>query len=189
MHHEDVICGEVHSFVRAGNRGIVPFRNLAQEYTGDNVLGEMEFRSHAGNVVSRYVSAKDRWEMQNPKAVLILEGLELIVVHRAIGGAKIHGAFGDLLDAAAGADGLIVDLKIGIFLVVLVKPFGIHRVRKRRVGTGDRERAIRPQNAGHGEHYQEHSCDSLHGLSPSEMNVFPEVASMRTDCYGIVTAD
>src|SRR5256885_17134491 len=93
MHHDDVVCGEVHSFVRAGNRGIVPFRNLAQEYTGDNVLGEMEFCSHAGNVVSRYVSAKDRWEMQNPKAVLILEGLELIVVHRAIGGAEIHGAF------------------------------------------------------------------------------------------------
>src|SRR3989454_9189600 len=162
MHYDDVVCGEVHSFVRAGNRGIIPFRDLAQEYTCDSVLGEIEFCSHAGNVVSRYVSAEDRWEMQNPKAVLILKSLKLIVVHGTIGGAEIHGAFGDLLDAAAGADGLIVDFKIGIFLVVFVKPFGIHGVRKRCAGTGDRERTVRPQNTGDSENYHEQSCYSLH---------------------------
>src|SRR6266851_2271092 len=188
MHHDDVVCGEVHSFVRAGNRGIIPFRNLAQEYTCDSVLGEIEFCSHAGNVVSRYVSAEDRWEMQNPKAVLILESLELIVVHRAIGGAEIHGAFGDLLDAAAGADGLIVDFKIGVFLVVFVKPFGIHGVRKCCARTGDREHAVRPQNTGDGENCREHSYKSLHASSPSEIIcLFPGMPSMPCDCYSIVT--
>src|SRR6266851_1192669 len=185
MHHDDVVCGEVHSFVRAGNRGIIPFRNLAQEYTCDSVLGEIEFCSHAGNVVSRYVSAEDRWEMQNPKAVLILESLELIVVHGAIGGAEIHGAFGDLLNAAAGADRLIVNLKIGVLLVVFVKPLGIHGVRKCCARTVDRERAFRPQNASDGKNYQEHSCNSLHSSSPSESIVFSRECQV---CAPIVTA-
>src|SRR5438309_6882755 len=188
MHHDDVVHGEIHSFVRAGNRGIVPFRNLAQEYPCDGILGEIEFCCHARNVVSRYVSAEDRWEMQNPKAVLVLICLELIVVHRAIGGAEIHGAFRVLLDAAAGADGLIVDFKNGVLLMVLVKPFGIHGVRKRCAGAGNRERAIGPQNAADGESYQEQSSNSLHALSPCGIiSLFPRVESMSFDCYGIVT--
>ena len=50
--------------------------------------------------------------MQDSETVLVLVGLELVIVHGAIGGAKIHGALGDLLDAAARADRLIVDLEI-----------------------------------------------------------------------------
>src|SRR5256884_7389725 len=188
MHYDDFVCGEVHSFVRTRNRGIVPFRNLAQEYPCDSILGEIEFCSYARNIVSRHIRTQDRWEMQNPKAVFILIGLELIVVHRAIGGAEIHGAFRDLLDAAAGADGLIVDFKIGVLLMVLVKPFGIHGVRKRCAGAGNRERAIGPQNAADGESYQEQSSNSLHALSPCGIiSLFPRVESMSFDCYGIVT--
>ena len=46
-----------------------------------------------------------------PEPRLSLELLELLVVHGAVGGAEIDGAFGHLLDAAAGTDGLVVDLQ------------------------------------------------------------------------------
>src|SRR5207245_6592668 len=81
-------------------------------------------------------------KMKNSGAVLVLVGLELFVVHGAIGSAEIDGAFGDLFDAAARADGLIIDLKVGVFLVILVKPLGIHGIWKCCARTVDGERAI-----------------------------------------------
>src|SRR5260370_9593071 len=104
--------------------------------------------------------------------MFVMISLELVVVHGAVGSGDIRGAFGHLLDAAAGADRLIVDLKIGVLLVVLVEPLGIHGVRKSRARSVDGERVIRPQNSRDGENYQEHSCNSLHSSSPSEMIVF-----------------
>ena len=74
--------------------------------------------------------------------MLILKSLELIVVHGAIGSAEIHGAFGDLLDAAARADRLVIDLQMDVLLVVFVKPLGIHGIGKCRAGPGDRQRAV-----------------------------------------------
>jgi len=99
---------------------------------------------NAGNVVGRYVSAEHGGKVQDPEAVFVLKSLELLVVHGAIGSAEVHGAFGDLLDAAAGTDGLIVDLKIGVLFVVFVKPLGIHGVRKCRARAGDRESTFGP---------------------------------------------
>src|SRR5260370_40993977 len=106
--------------------------------------------------------------------MFVLIGLELVIVHGTVGCAEIHSAFGHLLDAAARADGLIVDLKIGVLLVVLVEPLGIHGVRKCRTRSVDREHVIRPQNSRDGENYQKHSYTSLHSSSPSEMIAFSQ---------------
>src|SRR6266436_1727161 len=122
--------------------------------------------------------------MQDSESVLVLVGLELLVVHGTIGGAEIHGAFGDLFDAAARTDGLVVDLNIGILLVVFIEPLRIHGVRKRCARTVDREGAIGPQNASYAENYQEHSSDSLHASSPSEQFVFSQGKEV---CLPIVT--
>src|SRR5882757_7708365 len=107
MHHDDVACGKLYPFVRARNRGIIPFRNLAQEYSCDSFLGEIEFCSHARNVVSRDVSTQHGRKVQNSETVLVLVSLKLIVVHGTIGGSEIHSTFGDLLDAAARTNRLI----------------------------------------------------------------------------------
>ena len=61
---------------------------------------------------------------------------DLGLVHRAVGGAEVHGALGELADAAAGADGLIVDLDAGL-LVVGVEPLGVDRIRERSPGAGE----------------------------------------------------
>ena len=60
--------------------------------------------------------------------MFVLVSLKLLVAHRAIRSSEIDGALGDLPDATARADGLIVDFHAGIFLVILIKPFRIHGV-------------------------------------------------------------
>ena len=59
---------------------------------------------------------------------------QLLVAHGAIGSAEINGAGLQLADAAAGADGLIIDLNIGMCGVVNVEPFGIDGIGERGAG-------------------------------------------------------
>ena len=75
--------------------------------------------------------------------MLVLVSLHLLVVHGAVGSAEIDGAFGDLLDARAGADGLIVDLNVTVGLVVLVEPFRIDGIREGGAGAIDQQIALR----------------------------------------------
>src|SRR5260370_124308 len=117
---------------------------LSPEWACKGVRGKVQSRLETGNVVGGNGGAQHGGKVQEGESVLIVKNLELIVVHGAIGSTEIHGAFGDLLNAAAGANRLIVDLKIGVLLVVLVKPLRIHGVRKSGTRTVNRERAFRP---------------------------------------------
>ena len=67
-------------------------------------------------------------------SALLLEKCDLFVVHRAVAGPEVDRAFGDLPNAAPRADGLIVDLNVGVQFVVLVEPLRVHGVGKRRPG-------------------------------------------------------
>ena len=126
--------------------------------------------------------------MQNSRTVLILEGLQLLLIHRTIRCAEINRALGDLLNSPAGTDRLVIDLKIRVLLVVLVKPLGVHGVRKRCARPVDRERAIRPQNTCEREDYRKHSSNSLHPYSP-HVDLAVECAGvvLLFSCYRIVT--
>src|SRR5215472_11990459 len=98
--------------------------------------------------------------------MLVLVGLELLVIHGTISGSKIDSAFRNLLNTAAGTNRLIIDLQIRILLVVLIKPFGIHRIGESRPRTVDRQR-IRPKDAGNTKYNQKDCCSPLHAsLSP-----------------------
>src|SRR5207245_1278722 len=103
-------------------------------------------------------------KVQDARSVLVLVRLQLLVVHRPVGGAKIHRAFGHLLDPASRSNGLIVDLNVGILLVVLVEPFGINGVRERGTCAIDRERALRPESPAEGEDDHQQTSDSLHRI-------------------------
>ncbi len=174
MHDDNVLRGKFDALVGVGDSGVVPFGDFAEKYSRQRLRSEIQRGIDAGNVVRRNHGSHYGGKVQDAESVLILESLELIVVQEGIGCAEIHSAFGHLLDAAARADGLIVDLKIGVLLVVLVEPLGIHGVRKCRTRSVDREHVIRPQNSRDGENYQKHSCNSLHSSSPSEMIVFSQ---------------
>ena len=69
-------------------------------------------------------------------AALLLGGRDLVVLHRRVGGAEVDGARAELRDAAAGADGLVVD---GRALVLLEAggPLLVDGRRERRAGAVD----------------------------------------------------
>jgi hypothetical protein len=56
---------------------------------------------------------------------------QLFVGHGAVSGAKIHSFGRDLANASARADGLIVDLNVGVNFMVLIKPFAVDRIWER----------------------------------------------------------
>src|SRR4051794_1196958 len=59
---------------------------------------------------------------------------QLFVGHGAVGRAKKDGLIGDLPDAAARPDRLIVDLDVWLQFVVLGEPLRVDRVGERRPG-------------------------------------------------------
>src|SRR5882762_10626255 len=162
VHDHDIVGRKADALICTRDCRIVPFGNFSEVDSGKSFRGKVQLRGDTGNIVKGNHRAHHGWKMKYSRAVFVRVGLELLVIHRAIGSAEVYGAFGDLLDAATGTDGLVIDRKIGVLLVVLVKPLGVHGVRKCGAGTGDRERIIRPQNSGYSKNYQEHSCDSLH---------------------------
>ena len=109
--HDDVGGRQFHARVGFHQFRIVPFRDLAEEDSRQSFRREVEIRADAGNVIDRNVGAHHGREVQDSKSVLVVELLELHVVHRAVAGSEIDGAFGHLLDAAAGTDGLVVELQ------------------------------------------------------------------------------
>ena len=59
---------------------------------------------------------------------LILEAASCVIGHGHVRCAKIDKPSRDLADAAAGTDGLIVDLHAGMSRGILAKPLGIDRI-------------------------------------------------------------
>ena len=68
---------------------------------------------------------------------------ELLVGHRAVGGAEVDRALGDLPDATPAADRLVVDLEVGEAFVEFVEPLGVDRVREGRPRARDEYRGAR----------------------------------------------
>src|SRR5450432_360103 len=128
MDNDDVVGGKVDAFVGGGDQRIIPPGYAAQKNSGQGVGREVQSGVYAGNVVGGNGGAEDRGEMQDRGAMFVLVGLELVVVHGAVGSTEIHGAVGDLLDARAGAYGLVVNLGGGVGFVILVEPFRINWV-------------------------------------------------------------
>src|SRR5437867_12466654 len=122
--------------------------------------------------------------MKYSRTVLVLISLQLLFIHWTIGGAKVDCTLGYRFDAPAGTDGLVVDLQIGILLVILIKPFGIYRIRKGRARPIDGQ-SVGPKNSGEPESNQSNCCNSLH------MHLHRWIWSIRHSlaflCYGIVT--
>src|SRR5262249_34924881 len=106
----------------------------------------------------RHDAAHHHRELGQPELV------ELLALERRVGGAEGHGLGLNLLDAAAGADRLIVQPDVG-FLLIGVRPFGVDRVRERCACAGNSRRACRGCDDGcEGRRYQ--CVDEFQGTSP-----------------------
>src|ERR1035441_8828675 len=132
VNHHHIAGGKLHARVRFGDFRVVPLRDLAEKDTGQGFRGEVQLTGDTRNIVGRNIGAQHCGEVEHVAFALGLEFSHLRVIRRAVGGAEIDGTFGHLLNPTAGTDRLIIDFDIGVHLMVIAKPFGVHGIRKRR---------------------------------------------------------
>src|SRR5262249_38684327 len=128
MHHYDPVVGQIDIRVGILDFRIIPLRDLAKEDAGERFRREVQFLADAWNVIYSDVGTEDRQEMTD----LVLRLTELLIRHRAIGGAKIDGTLQKLANATSGTNRLVINLNIRMQIMVFRKPLGIYRVRERR---------------------------------------------------------
>src|SRR5881394_1675524 len=97
--------GELHARIECGNVRVIPLRDGAGEDFSEHGASELQLRIETLDVVNGHHGAEHRGEVEDGAG----RGLQLFVVHRAVGRAEEDGPVGDLLDAAAGSDRLVVD--------------------------------------------------------------------------------
>src|SRR5207245_10525626 len=79
------------------------------------------------SVVGRHVAAQNRRDMQD----VAVDRRDGRVLHGCVASAEVDRAIGELPDTAARADGLIVQLDVGVGFVVRQHPILIDDVRER----------------------------------------------------------
>src|SRR4051794_25521915 len=140
--------------LRAGvllrDRRVVPVLDLPEEDVGDGRAVELEPLVDAVDVVGDGDGAEHARDVD--RVALLLGRGDLLVLHRRVGGTEVDGAGGELRDAAARADALVVD---GQALVVLQprRPLLIHGEREggaRAVDVAGQLRAARGAAAASG---------------------------------------
>ena len=119
--------GRVDAFVDGGDLSVVPLGDLTQEDGGHGVGVELE-TFHTLQVVGAYYGAEHGGDMQHFGARSGLGGGDLFILHGSVGGAEIDGELGELLDAATGADALVVDLDAFVDHLELTDPLDVERL-------------------------------------------------------------
>jgi hypothetical protein len=127
VHHHDGFVGELDSRIVLGDGGVVPVGDLAQADVGDHLGAELQVPGDARHVVSRHHRAQHRGDVEDRDLGLA----QLLVGHGTVAGAEIHRALQHLADAAAAADGLVVDGHVGMLVVILAEPLGVDGIRER----------------------------------------------------------
>src|SRR3954451_877222 len=132
----DRVARQLHAGVLAGDLGVVPLLDLAEEDVGDGLAVELEALVDAVDVVGDGDRAEDRRDVDGI-AALLLGGRDLVVLHRRVGGAELDGPGAELGDAAARADRLVVDRRAARLLEA-GGPLLVDGRRERGAGAVDR---------------------------------------------------
>ena len=131
MHDDDRLRRQLDVRVELRDRRIVPLGDLAEEDVRQRRPVEDELvRADAVEIDDWHVAADDRRELHQARSRQILR------LERHVRGAESDGLRLDLLDAAAGADRLIVEAIAGVRLIG-VGPFGVDRIGESRAGAGN----------------------------------------------------
>ena len=131
MNDGDGAFGKLHARVQLDESRIVPGLDFAQEDLGQRRTVDDEFAGlHAVQIDDHHDAAHDLRPLH--QTVLF----KVFGLHRSVGRAEGHGAGEDLLDAAAGADRLVVQADSGVFFIG-VGPFGIDRIGEGRACAGN----------------------------------------------------
>ena len=150
--------GQLDAGVEVLNRLVVPLLDLAEVDVGQHRAAEDQRLLDLFQIVGGDDRAHDERNMDDLAADL-LRLLQLFVVHGAVGAAEVEGLGGHLLDAAARADRLVIDLD-ALGLVVLGRPLRHHRVHERGPAAVDARLSTRPAAETGG---RQTGCSQEHG--------------------------
>src|SRR5579859_8012874 len=106
MHYYDVGIWQLGARIVFLDPRVTPLLDLAKENSGQRLRTELQFPC-ARDVIGGNHSAQDGREMER----LDRDFRDLLVRHGHVGGAEINRSLRELADAAAGANGLVVDLR------------------------------------------------------------------------------
>ena len=106
---------------------------VPRKMPGKTLGAELERLGDARKVVRGYHGAQYRGKVESLRRQLG----DLVVGHRHVGCAEIHGSRGKLRDARPGPEGLVIDGDAGVGCVVFTEPLLVDRRGKRRAGSVD----------------------------------------------------
>ena len=116
--------------VESDDRRVVPLGDLAEEDVGEGVGVQVQFRA-AGQVVGEHDGAEHGRDLLHFGAGTGgFSGRDLFGLHEGVGRAEIDGLLGELLDAGAGADALVVHLDVRVDLLERADPLDVQRLRE-----------------------------------------------------------
>ena len=119
------LSGRLDAGVHPLDLRVVPLRDFTQVHFADRFGIEFQFsRLHAGNIDHQHDAAHHGRELEQ---VVFREKFRRL---GRVGCAEVNRPLRDLLDPAAGTDGLVVQL-YARYLVVFICPCGIHGIGER----------------------------------------------------------
>src|SRR5262249_5200624 len=105
---------------------------FAEEDVGEQRSGKLERLRYVWEVIDDRDDADHRGHVQNRAA---LRGRHFLVGHRCVARAEVDSLLGELLDAAAGSDRLVVDF-YSVLRGILAEPLRVDRLRERCASAG-----------------------------------------------------
>src|SRR6516162_2214539 len=130
MHDHNVLIRKLHVRIDGLERRVVPLLDFSQIDVGQQQPGKLNGLFHAGQVVYGDNSAHHEGYVHDV-AALFTRRLELVVSHGRVSATKVQRLVGHLPDAAARANGRVVDFDALLF-VVDAGPFAHHGINKAR---------------------------------------------------------
>src|SRR4051794_29132964 len=135
MTDRDGLVGQLRARVRGGDGRVVPLRDLAEEDVRDGLAVELEALADALDVVGDGHGAEDARDVDG--LALLLGRRDLRVLHGGVRGAEVDRPGGELRDAAARADALVVDGE-AVLVLQACGPLLVDGQRERGAGAVDR---------------------------------------------------
>ena len=130
-YRRDILRRQFHAGIEIGNRFVVPLAYFAEI----DVAQHLACQTHVTGFDARQINHRHHAADHRGKLDQTLF-FKLFRAERRIRGAEIHGLGGNLADAAAGADGLIIHFYAGSLLIGF-SPFGVNGRWKCGAGAGD----------------------------------------------------
>ena len=125
------MCGSFTPGLQRGDVRVVPVRDHAAVDVGEDRAGQLDLARRDARQVHHRHDAAD-----HGRELLQAVGGQVVRLQRLVGGAEIDGVGLDLLDAAAGADRLVVQLLAGRGLIGL-GPLRVDRRGEGRARAGN----------------------------------------------------